>query len=217
VVSTIPLNLFTAMMDPFPESLHARIRELEFCSERFLFVHFNKPKISGNHWTYFSDNATPFNRVAEFTCDKFEMVPHGTSLLTFEFPCNEGDLLWALPDEELLQMALKGLAGAFSVNRDDVIAYCSARQKFAYPRFITNYRGTLHSIFGFINSLNNTYSIGRQGMFCYLNVDGATRMGLQAAEWMLAGKPSHQFHSLKLRKYHKVRMDNPPDDKVGRP
>lgn len=80
----------------------ADVDRLEYCSERFLFLRVATDMVSGHDWTYFSADEFPFNRVSEATYDRFEMVPPGRCSLTFEFPCNDSDEEWTLPDDALL-------------------------------------------------------------------------------------------------------------------
>ena len=185
VISTIPLNVLVQKTDGLSEEVRRQAQKLEFCSERFLFVRVKRPEVSGLHWVYFSDKRYPFNRVAEFNHDEFSMVPEGHTSLTFEYPCNESDWEWNAPDDELFERTLPLFAEVFPLRREDVLDYRTAYQRYAYPRFVTGIENSLKDLFASLDRIPNLYSTGRQGRFCYVNVDGATRLGLEAAERIL--------------------------------
>lgn len=187
VISTIPVNLLVRRTAGMPAEIVREADKLEFCSERFLFVRVKRPQVSGYHWTYFSDKRYPFNRVAEFNRDPFEMVPPGHTSLTFEYPCNEGDWEWTATDDDLMGKTLPLYNEVFALRREDILDYRSAHHKFAYPRFVLGIDSILAALLGRLDRIGNLYSIGRQGRFCYVNVDGATRMGLETAAKIISG------------------------------
>lgn len=185
VISTIPLNTLVGKTEGLPETVRLQAQKLEFCSERFLFIRVKRPVVSGFHWVYFSDKRYPFNRVAEFNHDEFSMVPKDHTSLTFEYPCNENDWEWNAPTDELFEKTLPLYAEVFPLRREDILDYRTAYQRHAYPRFVTGIEKSLKELFSSLDCIPNLQSTGRQGRFCYVNVDGATRLGLEAAERIL--------------------------------
>lgn len=205
IVSTIPLTTLLGSMTEAPEGIRRKAESLEYCSERFLFVRTRKPFISGNNWSYFSDDKYCFNRVSEFAYDQFGMVPEkGFSSLTFELPSNDTDWAWKVSDRELMEHIQPLFNEVFPLSMSDIIDYRSAFQKHAYPRFIVGYEKTLKEVFGYLKSLANVYSIGRQGLFCYLNVDGCTKIGFELADAILENKPHSENLQYLLQKYHNI-------------
>jgi protoporphyrinogen oxidase len=187
VVSTIPVNLLVQRTAGISDEVRRQADKLEFCSERFLFLRVKRPQVSGYHWTYFSDKRYPFNRVAEFNHDEFEMTPPGHTSLTFEYPCNEDDWEWKATDEELLAKTLPLYSEVFPLRREDILDYRTAYQRYAYPRFVTGIEALLATLWPQLDAVANLHSIGRQGRFCYINVDGATRIGLATADKIIEG------------------------------
>lgn len=206
VVSTIPINLLCRMLGPLDPIVRDEVERLEYCSERFLFVKLRTSRVSGFDWTYFSGAEQPFTRVSEFNYDKFEMVPQGKCSLTFEFPCNEGDREWTMTDDELVDWIVPLYAEVFPLHRADIVAYRSAFQRFAYPRFVVGYDRILRRTFEAFDALPNLMSIGRQGMFSYINTDGATRMGFDAADAAVRNEPNAKCHRALLRRFHRLEL-----------
>jgi protoporphyrinogen oxidase len=204
VVSTIPLNLLLQEMLSTPPELRSTVSILEHCSERFLLMKVRKPKVTGYDWVYFSDRRYPFNRVAEFRRDHFEMVPVGHSSLTFEFPCNEGDWEWSVSDDSLVDAVLPLFNEVFSLKRDDILAYRSEFLKHAYPRYVVGYERVLKNISQFLGSIQNLYTIGRQGLFCYVNIDEATDMGFNTARSIMTSSSSADGQTALFRKFHRL-------------
>ncbi|MCG6553344.1 MAG: FAD-dependent oxidoreductase [Candidatus Magnetominusculus sp. LBB02] len=205
VISTLPIQLMTKYISNSDGRLAALAGQLEYCSVRVLFMKVRCPRVMGNDWTYFSENKFPFNRVSEYRYDKFEMVPEGHCSLTFEYPANEGDALWMMSDKELFELTYPHFSGIFKLDKADILDYRTAYLKYSYPRFTVDYQKILKEIFALIDGYSNLYSIGRQGMFCYVNVDGATAMGFDAAEELMA-HPERTNHRLLLKKYHDINV-----------
>jgi len=205
VVSTIPLNILMQKILNAPKETRLRTSLLEYCSERFFFMRINKPRVSGFDWTYFSENKYPFNRVSEFTFDQLKMVPYGYSSLTFEFPCNIGDWEWVASDDEIVNAILPLYNEVFGLKREEIIDYRSVFQNYAYPRYAIGYEAALKDIFNYIGKIDNLCTAGRQGAFCYLNLDGATRMGLDIAEEIIIHKKPEKKYAELLKKYHNIK------------
>jgi len=206
IVSTIPLTTLIKILPEVPENIRATINKLDYCSERFLFLKIKKTKIMGYDWIYISDGKYPFNRVSEFNYDQFEMVPEGYTSLTVEFPCNDGDSIWSMPDNELLDITLSFFDEIYHLEKEDIIGLRSAFQDYAYPRFIVGYPEVLHNVFCYLENIGNIFSIGRQGMFCYLDTDEATIMGLETADILIRGSMASKRHGVLLKKYHNMEI-----------
>ena len=68
------------------------------------------------------------------------------------------------------------------LNRSDVEAFHTRRLQHAYPRFRVGYKQKVKTIFEFLDSIENVFSFGREGLFSYANVDDAIWMGFEIAK-----------------------------------
>lgn len=204
VISTVPLYLLFNLLN-VPDDLKKNSDGLEYTKMRFLFLKVKKPVISGNCWIYV-ESKYPFYRVSETNYDKYELVPEGHSSLTFEFPLNEDDVLWNLSDEELLNLTLPMYNDMFPLKREDIIDYRSAFIDHANPRMLINYDLMLKNIFKYIDKMENLYSIGRQGFFTYINVDGCTKMALEFADAMIKDESLKDLQRKQLFEIHGIEI-----------
>jgi protoporphyrinogen oxidase len=203
VISTIPLGIMANSIRNSDDRLSRLTNQLEYCSTRLLLMKIKQPAVTGIDITYFSENKIPFNRVSEYRYDKFDMVPDGNCSLTFEYPSNYGDALWTMSDHELFEITYPYFNDIFPLNRENILDYRSVLLKYSYPRFTVDYQKLLMDIFIMIDGYKNLYSIGRQGMFCYVNVDGATAMGFDTANQLMDNFNASN-HSLLLKRYHDI-------------
>ena len=63
--------------------------------------------------------------------------------------------------------------------------YFLGRYNHAYCVFKKDYKKGLDTALGYLNSLENFISCGRQGLFRYVNMDYAIKMGLKSADFIL--------------------------------
>jgi protoporphyrinogen oxidase len=100
------------------------------------------------------------------------MVPDpAKTCVGVEYFCSEGDALWQMSDEALIELATRevdrlGLAGAAHV--EDGVVY---RHPMAYPVYSDGYQMHVDVIRRFLDSIENLQTVGRNGMHRYNNQD----------------------------------------------
>ncbi len=203
VVSTIPVDVLTGMTKNISQEVKLCAKKFEYTKLRILFVRTKLDKISG--FSQISVEAKyPFSRVSESNYDKFNLVPKGCSSLTFELPLNDSDELWLISDDELLEKILPLYNDICVLKKDDVIDCRSVFLNHANPRMILNYKKNLKEVYKFIINTENLYSIGRQGLFTYINVDGCTNMALDFANALIENKSLKELQEKLLKDIHDV-------------
>lgn len=114
------------------------------------------------------------------------MVPDAQKTsLGLEYFCNEGDDLWCMPDHKLIALATHELSKIGLARATDVEEGIVFRQRKAYPIYDRNYRANLETIRGFLATVNNLQTIGRNGMHRYNNMDHSMLTGMLAARNVL--------------------------------
>ena len=99
------------------------------------------------------------------------MVPDPTkSCLGLEYFVNEGDDLWTMKDDDLIQLGYRELQKINLANGALVKGYIVRMPK-AYPVYDTGYQQRLDTIRSFVESIGNLYCIGRNGQHRYNNQD----------------------------------------------
>lgn len=187
VISTIPLESLLRFGGGEHKPLESLVQRLEYVGMRFLLVKVKKSDITGCWFVNFNDARMPFYRITEENSGTFEMVPEGYSSLIFEIPVNPEDTLATMSDAELLPLLVNEFSRIFPLDIADVEGCRSLYADHANPRLIVEYQDILEEVFAFILSMKNLFSLGRQGLFTYANLDHCTRMALDFSDAYLAG------------------------------
>jgi protoporphyrinogen oxidase len=118
-----------------------------------------------------------------------------------EYFCNDGDTLWHTSNAELVQLAARELAQLGLVQEAEIEPGPVIRQSHAYPIYDTDYRANVNMVRGFLASLSNLHTIGRNGMHRYNNMDHSMLTGMLAARNILG--ESHDVWSINTEdSYH---------------
>jgi protoporphyrinogen oxidase len=203
VISTLPLELLVTSIVSIDLSIKEAAQKLEYTKMRFFLIKVKQPSVIGFSWVNFNDPKFPYYRVSEEVYDEFNMTPVGYSSLCFEIPLNVDDAFWTISDVELLQIILASFNTVFSLKEDDIIDTKSIFIDHANPRMALGYHESLEIISSFIDGTKNLYSIGRQGLFTYVNLDGCTRMALQFSNGYIKSKGKEANRDL-FKEFHNI-------------
>jgi len=199
VISTIPINEFILLFDPAPPiAVVESAKNLDYCSERLFYIKLNQEKAFDASLVYFQDPKIRFNRLYNARAFSKDCVPSGKNALCFEFACSLGDDTWNASDDELCEYIIDTLKKESLLDiSEQVEGYFSMKVTHAYPRFRIGFQENLQSIFTFLSGLDNAVTLGRQGLFCYANIDEVVSMGFRAVEYFntLQNKTVN-YHSL---------------------
>ena len=100
------------------------------------------------------------------------MVPDpDKTCLGLEYFCFEGDGLWNMPDQDLIQLAKNEMEILGLVRSEDVEDGTVVRMPKAYPVYDSTYKESLEVIRNFLTRMPNLQLVGRNGMHKYNNQD----------------------------------------------
>jgi hypothetical protein len=188
-ISSMPVTEFARRLEPPPEAVidaAARLRYRDFLT---VICIVDIPQVFPDNWIYVHDPGVQVGRIQNFKNWSPDMVPDATKTsLGLEYFCTEGDHLWMMPDEELVQLARYELERIGLCRADDVVDGCVVRVPKAYPIYESDYRGALASVREFVDGLENFRTIGRNGMHRYDNQDHAMMTGILAVRSMVLGE-----------------------------
>lgn len=181
--SSIPINelIKTLKMD-VPQAVLEAAGRLDYVSEVLLFLKVKKRKIFDSTWTYFSSPEIRFNRIYDIEAFSEYCVPTGKTAYCIEFTCNEEDDIWNSSAEELYSYVMNIFEKHNIMSRSEVEGYFIKKISHAYPRFKIGFEKKLQEILDYLSTVKNLITLGRQGLFCYANVDDALYMGFRAVE-----------------------------------
>lgn len=145
-----------------------------------------KHPVFADQWVYVPDTEILFNRINEYGNLGTEVMPEGCSAMNLEITCFKGDATWRLPDDEIFGRAMDSAQKLGFFTRGDVIDYFVVRLSHAYPVYDVDTAEHLRTVFDYLGAVENFSTIGRQGMFAYINMDEALGTGFDAASRLVA-------------------------------
>ena len=188
LLSTMPLPGLARLLRPdLPGELEASARALRFRALTFVNLMLERADFSENTWMYVASGDSMISRIQEPKRRSAAMAPPGRTSLMLEVPCDVGDAIWSAGVGQLRARVTRELAAlGFSV--DDVLGSFVVRVAHGYPVYHLGYDGDRRALLALVDGFENVRSAGRQGLFRYVFMDAAMRMGIEAAGQMLAGR-----------------------------
>jgi protoporphyrinogen oxidase len=182
-ISTMPIRELIARLDPAPPEKLLRAAE-GFHYRDFLTVALivNRKNIFPDNWIYVHDPAVKLGRIQNYSNWSPDMVPDPeTTCLGLEYFCSEGDELWNMSDQALLELGRRELASLGLTSIDSIVDGTVVRVKKAYPVYDDTYRHGLSMVQSFLKSVPNLQLVGRNGMHRYNNQDHSMLTAVLAA------------------------------------
>jgi DNA-binding transcriptional regulator YiaG len=140
------------------------------------------------------------------------MVPDPSkTCLGLEYFCFEGDGLWSMSDQELVELGKRELDFLGLARAEDVEEGAVVRMPKAYPVYDSNYRDALATIRKFLDPLENLQLVGRNGMHKYNNQDHSMLTAMLAVKNILGEK--HDLWEVNVeQEYHEEMTDKEAKD-----
>ncbi len=188
VVSTAPVRELAGILAPGLESRAAaeRLRYRDFLTVALIC---RGGDLFPDNWIYIHDPSVKVGRVQNFRSWSPEMVPDpNLACLGLEYFCFEGDGLWTMSDDALVELATQEIAKIGLVKRSDVMKGVVVRQPKAYPVYDDEYRDNVEAVRNEIEARFPTlHLVGRNGMHKYNNQDHAMMTAMLTVENIKAG------------------------------
>jgi protoporphyrinogen oxidase len=124
----------------------------------------NKRDIFPDNWIYIHDSNVKVGRIQNFKNWSPYMVPNqDKTCLGLEYFCFEGDALWDMPDDQLIELGKSELETLGFVNPVDVEDGAIVRMPKAYPIYDSTYQDSLKVIRQFLDGIYaNGHKSGRK-------------------------------------------------------
>jgi protoporphyrinogen oxidase len=189
-ISSIAIrDLIECMMPSPPESVMQAAAQLQYRDFLTVALVLRRRDIFPDNWIYVHDPSVRMGRIQNFNNWSPEMVPDPeTTCLGLEYFCFEGDGLWSMPDEELMELGKVELRKLGLARPEDVVDGAVVRMRKAYPIYDGQYAPAVQTIRTFLKCLPNLQLVGRNGMHRYNNQDHSMFTALLAARNILGGK-----------------------------
>lgn len=138
-------------------------------------------------WIYIQERDVKIGRLQVFNNWSPYMVEDDSKVwIGLEYFCNEGDSLWIMPEEEFKKLVISELVKIGFIDKDDVLDYKVIKVPKAYPAYFGTY-DNFHIIKNFVDTFDNLFLIGRNGMHRYNNMDHSMLSAMRAVENIKAG------------------------------
>jgi protoporphyrinogen oxidase len=189
-ISTLPIRELINKCDPaLPPSVVAAANSLKYRDFLTVAVVINKEHVFPDNWIYIHDPQAIVGRIQNFKNWSAAVVPDPkTTCLGLEYFCFEGDGLWQMDDEALVELARKDLTRLKMCAPGDILWGTVVRQPKAYPVYDDVYKQHLAVIREYLRrEMPNLHLVGRNGMHHYNNQDHSMMTALLVARNIATG------------------------------
>jgi protoporphyrinogen oxidase len=190
VISSMPIRELIEKLDPMPPERVGRAME-DFHYRDFLTVALviRGRELFPDNWIYIHEPGVKVGRIQNYGNWSPEMVPDPeTSCLGLEYFCFEGDGLWTMRDEDLIELARQEVDQLGLARAEDVTDGAVVRMPKAYPVYDGTYQRGIATIREFLSVTPNLQLVGRNGMHRYNNQDHSMLTAMLAARNVVAAR-----------------------------
>lgn len=187
-VSTIALEDLLGLLDPAPpQEVLRRARALKMRPVMLAFIAFKTPRLTPDAWSFFPERRYLFNRISEQKGFSEAMCPPDRTVLCLDITAGHRPEAWDWPADKVLRECLDGLRDCGLHRGEQVLASELVKLRGVYPVYDLHYQENLAACLECVHSFSNLYTTGRNGLFCYNNVDQCLDMGFRLAAHILGG------------------------------
>ena len=218
-ISSMPLTEFVRKLEPpAPSDVLEAAKQLKYRDFLTVCLIVDTRNLFEDNWIYIHDPSVQVGRIQNYKNWSPEMVPDSEkSGLGLEYFCNEGDELWTMSDQQLVQLAKQEIAQLGLAKAEDVVDGCVYRVAKSYPVYDADYREHLTVLREFMDGFTNMQTVGRNGLHRYNNQDHAMLTGMMAVRNLLNGENHNLWEVNADQQYHEeVREEAAPEEEALR-
>src|SRR5215212_8426754 len=189
VISSLPLRNVVGMSEPHPRTeVLAAAKGIRYRDFLTVSLVLDGEDLFPDNWIYIHDPDVTVGRIQNFRSWSPDMVPDPRKAsIGLEFFCFEGDHLWTMKDEDLIELGKRelhqlGLARPEQIERGFVV-----RVHKAYPMYDADYAERVAVIRGWLEGVGNLTQVGRNGLHRYNNSDHSMLTAMRAVDNLLDG------------------------------
>jgi protoporphyrinogen oxidase len=205
--SSMPLTeLVLAMRPEAPAEVVEAAQNLRYRDLVTVNLMIDKPQVTDQTWIYIHDPSFKLGRIHEPRNWSPAMAPEGKSSIVAEYFCFEGDDIWNMEDQDLIDLTVDDLGRRLGfLTAAEVIGGFVVRVPKAYPMYELGYEEPLNKIRAYVDGFDNLEIVGRYGTYKYNNMDHSMKTGILAARNILG--ESHDVWDVNAEKeYHEEKV-----------
>jgi len=187
-ISSMPLTALVRQLDPpAPDDVLEAASRLSYRDFLIVSLIIDQDHLFPDNWIYIHSPEFKVGRIQNFKNWSPAMVPDpNKTCLGMEYFCNQDDGLWAMADQDLIDLASTEVCNLGLVqDRDRIQDGVVIRQPKAYPVYDEEYRRHVEVIRDYLSTFENLQTVGRNGMHRYNNQDHSMLTGILAAKNVL--------------------------------
>jgi len=181
LVSTMPIHELLKVWRDAPAEVHATAANLRYNSLINVVLGVNEDR--GYPWTalYVPDPEVVFHRLSFPRAFSEKCVPPGSFSIMAEITTNEGDGVWELSDEQVLERVIRDIELMGLLDRKTIVYRKVARFVYGYPVYDLQYRKNVTAMREAVAAAGLRL-LGRFAQFDYINSDVCVERAMRMAE-----------------------------------
>jgi protoporphyrinogen oxidase len=189
VISSLPLRLTVGITAPdAPTDVQEAARGLRYRDFLTIALVIDGEDLFPDNWIYIHEPDVRVGRIQNFRSWSPWMVPDPTKAsVGLEYFCFQGDDLWEMDDDKLVELATKEIDQLGLASRDKVEKGYVTRVPLAYPMYDADYAPRVAAIREWLEGFENLQQVGRNGLHRYNNSDHSMLTSIRAVENILDG------------------------------
>lgn len=215
-ISSMPMRELVRKLSPRPpEKILRAADQLGYRDFLTVSLIVNKDELFKDNWIYIHDPKVRVGRIQNFKNWSPKMVPDpNKTCLGLEYFCFEGDDLWTMKDEDLVELATRELDMLGLIDARDVEDGAVVRMPKAYPVYDSVYIEAIETIREFLDGLSNLHLVGRNGMHKYNNQDHSMLTAMLAVKNILGA--NHDVWAVNVdSEYHEEMVEPEADSEMS--
>jgi protoporphyrinogen oxidase len=189
IVSSLPLRHVVEMTSPpAPPEVLAAARGLRYRDFLTVALVVDGEDLFPDNWIYIHEPSVRVGRIQNYRSWSPWMVPDPTkACVGLEYFCFEGDELWNMDDDDLVELAARELEQLELASRSKVERGFATRVPKAYPIYDADYAERVATVRAWLDGIENLQQVGRNGLHRYNNSDHSMLTAMRAVDNLLAG------------------------------
>jgi len=140
-----------------------------------------------DNWIYIQEPHVKIGRLQFYNNWSPAMVANSEYIwMGLEYFCNVGDELWNKTDEDFIRFAIHEMEQMRFIDKDAVVDSTIVRMEKTYPAYFGMY-SRFGEVQDYVNTFNNLFLVGRNGMHKYNNADHSMLTAMIAVDNIING------------------------------
>jgi len=189
VISSLPLRATVELTRPAaPPEVRRAARGLRYRDFLTVALVIDGEDLFPDNWIYIHEPGVQVGRIQNYRSWSPWMVPdQSKACVGLEYFCFEGDELWNMSDDGLVELASRELEQLGLAPRSKVERGYAVRVPKAYPMYDKDYDERVGVIRSWLETIDNIQQVGRNGLHRYNNSDHSMLTAMRAVDNLLRG------------------------------